>query len=319
MATLTFRPRAASAVRSVAERADAVSTPRWHTHRWNRVAFYRLAGALAIALPRPARLHVAGALGDAARLALPAERRAVRANLARVLAGAPAARRAEVEREVFRHFAFCLADTLATGRSEARRAQVLGGVAGGSGLDSALAGGSGLVVLTAHLGNWELGGRLMADRFGRTMHVVMAPEVDPGVERYLRVPSGAIRFVTPRHPTAALGLVAALRRGEIVAVQGDRALGDRTDAHVSFFGVPARFPLGPFVLARAAGAPVVPAFCVLGRDRRYRITLGAPLVVGPDGEPAALARWVDEFESAVGRNPEQWFNFFSVWDDGTAR
>ena len=64
-----------------------------------------------------------------------------------------------------------------------------------------------------------------------------------------------LRFVTRRHPTAMLPLVAALRRGEAVAMQGDRPLGTRGDAIVSFFGAPAAFPLGPFVLARAAGAP----------------------------------------------------------------
>jgi phosphatidylinositol dimannoside acyltransferase len=273
---------------------------------------------VATTLPRRARLALAGVLGEGARLALPAERRAVAANLARVLAGAPAADRAAVERQVFRHFACCLADTLAPPSSESRRHRLLAGVAGASSLDGVLARGGGIVVVTGHLGNWELGGRMMADRIGKPTHVVMAPEVDPAVEQYLRVPSSAITFVTPRHPTAALRLVAALRRGDVVAVQGDRALADRSDARVSFFGADVRFPLGPFVLARASGAAVLPAFCVLGPDLRYTITLGASITVGPKDERAALERWVAAFEGAVRRTPEQWFNFFPVWDDAGA-
>ena len=111
-----------------------------------------------------------------------------------------------------------------------------------------------------------------------------------------------------------IGLLAALRRGEHVALQGDRALGTRGDAAAPFFGVPAAFPLGPFVLARAAGAPLVPAFCVLAPDRRYRIRMFPPLRVGAEGEAAALGAWVEILEAAVRENPEQWFNFFDVWN-----
>src|SRR5262249_32935534 len=76
--------------------------------------------------------------------------------------------------------------------------------------------------------------------------------------------------------TTSLTLLAALRRGEIVALQGDRALGTRGDVAHPFFGAPALFPMGPFMLARAARAPVVPAFCLLDDDRRYRIVVGTP-------------------------------------------
>jgi lauroyl/myristoyl acyltransferase len=72
-----------------------------------------------------------------------------------------------------------------------------------------------------------------------------------------------------------------------VAVQGDRPTGERGDRLVSFFGSTAAFPLGPFVLARAAGAPVLSAFCTMARDGRYRVDVGAPIWVKPgeDGRP----------------------------------
>ena len=112
---------------------------------------------------------------------------------------------------------------------------------------------------------------------------------------------------------------AALRRDEIVAVPGDRALGDRSDVPVPFFGADAPFPLEPFVLARAAAAPVVPAFCVLGRDRRYTITVGEAMRVDAGGERAVLACWVEILEAAVRRHPEQWFNVSDLWRDAPAR
>ncbi len=169
-------------------------------------------------------------------------------------------------------------------------------------------------VLTAHLGNWELAGRLLADRFGRRVHVVVAPEIDPEVERFLRPPDDTLRFVSRRGPADVLGLVAALRRREIVAVQGDRAFGSQTQ-RVPFFGADASFPLGPFVLARASGAPIVPVFCVLTDDLRYRVELMTPIRVARDGEADGVARWAGDLEAVVARHPEQWFNFFDAWSD----
>jgi lauroyl/myristoyl acyltransferase len=110
-----------------------------------------------------------------------------------------------------------------------------------------------------------------------------------------------------------VSLVRALRRGDVVALQGDRSLGTRGDSVVEFFGAPAAFPRGPFVLARAAGVPVVPAFCVLGPDRRYTVVVAPALEVTAGAEEAAVARWVDTLERMVRRTPEQWFNFYDVW------
>ena len=64
-----------------------------------------------------------------------------------------------------------------------------------------------------------------------------------------------MRFVPRAHPNIGVELLAALRRGEVVALQGDRAIGTRGDIMLPFFGRPAPFPLGPFLLARAAGVP----------------------------------------------------------------
>jgi predicted LPLAT superfamily acyltransferase len=158
----------------------------------------------------------------------------------------------------------------------------------------------------------------LAGHYRRPTHLVVAAESDPRLERVLRDRPAPIRFVRREDPTAALGLVAALRRGEVIALQGDRALGDRTDARALFFGAAASFPLGPFILARAAGAPIVPSFCVLGDDRRYTITVDEPIGVGAGEERLALARWVAALERAVGDRPDQWFNFFDVWCDAAS-
>ena len=302
---------------AVSEAGTAVTgtvavAPRWYAHRFNRAGVYRVATAVASALPRPVRLRVAAALAGVAGRRFPAERAVVRRNLARILPGAPARELDPLVAAVFRHFAICFAD-LITANRRADIGALVAGIEGMGGLEKAARAGRGLVVLTAHLGNWELAGRMLARDGARPMHIVVAAEADPAVERFLRGGAAPVRFVTRTAPTASLSLLSALRRGEIVAMQGDRALGTRGDVLQPFFGAPAPFPLGPFVLARATGAPVVPAFCLLDADRRYRIVVGMPSLVEPGGEAAALGRWVAVLEVMVRRHPSQWFNFYDRW------
>jgi KDO2-lipid IV(A) lauroyltransferase len=288
-------------------------TSAWYTHGLNRAPFYTAVGAISRALPRRTRLGLASVVGAMAPLAFPAERKAIDANLARVVPHAAPASRQRLARDVFRQFAMCFSDLLSTNRGDVT--PWLDAVHGAKYLDEALAEGRGVIVLTAHFGNWELAGRLMAQHCRRPTHLLVAAESDPRVERLLRDGPAPVRFIRRDEPTSALALVGALRRGEVIALQGDRALGDRSDARVRFFGAEASFPLGPFVLARATGAPIVPSFCILGDDRRYTITLGEPIRVGAGQEREALERWVAALEHAVGGRPDQWFNFFDVWCD----
>jgi len=288
--------------------------PRWHAHRFNRPSLYRLAGALAW-LPRPARLRLARALGRLAPPLLPVERAAVRKTLGRVT-GATGRRLEELTRAVFGDFAMCFGDLVSTNRQPAGRlAAHLGAV---QGAEAFAAVDRGLICLTAHVGNWELAGRLLAGRTGRPTRVVVTEDEARALARWVRRNGDGVQFVPRSRATISVELIAALRRGEIVAMQGDRALGGRGDVGVDFFGHPAPFPLGPFRLARAAGVPVVPAFCLLRADARYAVTVGAPLTVRAGGEAEALASWVAGLEAIVRRHPTQWFNFFDLWSPWAA-
>jgi KDO2-lipid IV(A) lauroyltransferase len=300
--------------------ASASTASDWYSHGLNRVAYYRLAAAAATALPRRLRLGLARGLGRLLAHAVPAERRAVRSNLGRVLAGAPPAVIDARVGETFANFGAFFADLLAVNRRPG--ADLRSYVAAADGephLDAALALGRGVVLLTAHLGNWELAGRLLSSRGSGTAHVVLSAEQDAALERYLRLDGPRLRFVTRRRATSTLGLLAALRRGELVAMQADRPTGERGDAIVPFFGEPAAFPLGPLVLARAAGAAVVTAFCSMVPGGRYRLEVDPPIWVKPGEEASALAIVVAALERVIRAYPSQWFNFFDAWSPPNGR
>jgi KDO2-lipid IV(A) lauroyltransferase len=295
-----------------ADAPHSAAPPGWYSHGLNRLVYYRLAQAAASALPRPARLALARGLGRLLSRAMPAERRAVRSNLARVLPGASPRELDARVAETFANFGAFFADLLTLNRRPDLAAYVAS-AEGEHHLDAALGAGRGVVLLTAHLGNWEFAGRLLSSRGRRTAHVVLSAEQDQALERYLRLDSPQLRFVTRRHATSTLGLLAALRRAELVAMQADRPTGGRGDAIVPFFGEPAAFPIGPFVLARASGAAVVPAFCAMAPGGRYRLEIDAPIWVKPGEEASALATTVAALERVIRAYPTQWFNFFDAW------
>jgi lauroyl/myristoyl acyltransferase len=258
--------------------------PQWYAHGYNRAELYRLAAAMGW-LPRGLRLGLSRRVGRLAQSFLPAERAATRRTL-EVMTGATGRRLDELTAEVFGEFAMCFSDLITASRHPDRIGAYLGVVRGREHLQ----GYDGpLISLTAHVGNWELAGRVLAQHSSRTTHVVVAVEEARALERWLR-------------------------RGEAVALQGDRALGNRGDVLVPFFGQNAPFPVGPFHLARAARVPLLPAFCTLDGDGRYVLRVLPLMTIERGGEEEALAAWVGTLEQIVAEKPTQWFNFFDVWN-----
>jgi lauroyl/myristoyl acyltransferase len=284
--------------------------PRWHGHSYNRASLYRLAETLSV-VPRGLRLTLARQIGRLAPRLLPAERHAIRKALG-LITGASAGQLDALTAGLFRDFAVCFADLVSTNRQPAAQLSTLvESVIGAEQFDNVP---GGIVTVTAHVGNWELAGRLLANRLARRTHVVVSPEEAPELERWVRRDGEGMRFVPRAHPGVGLSLLAALRRGEVVALQADRALGNGGDVWIPFFGVPAPFPLGPFLLAGAARAAVVPAFCVLDRRYRYAVRIATPITVRRGEEEAGARAWVALLESVVREHPTQWFNFFDVWN-----
>lgn len=296
------------------------ATPRWYTHSYNRPALYRLVATVAPWLPRPVRFALASGVADLARRLMPREQRAVQRNMTQMFPQATPQEITQRTRTLFRHFAIFFADLLSLNRSGPLLQQrYLHRVHGLEHLQAVFATTQGCIAATAHLGNWDLAGRLLST-YGRPVHVLMAPEQAAGVQALVRQrgEQTGLHFVTATGPTVFVHLLTALRRGEIVAVQMDRATGHRSDCLVPFFGAPAPFPLGPFRLAAAAQVPVLPCFCVLRPDRRYDIFVEPVIPVERGHEEAALQDMVRVLERYIAMAPDQWCNFYEVWNPGAA-
>jgi len=181
-------------------------------------------------------------------------------------------------------------------------------------LDELLAHGKGVIVLSAHLGNWELGAAALAAN-GYKFNAVVLQQPDTKlnklyqrqrIERQLNpIPLGR----------AARECIAALRRNEIVAVVGDRDFTSSRDT-VEFFGQPARLPNGPAKLALATGAPIVPIFMIRRSDDTFTYIVEEAIWADKSREtvPDVMRRIAQALERVIRQHSEQWFLFHNLWD-----
>ena len=186
----------------------------------------------------------------------------------------------------------------------------------------ALHAGRGVVVVTGHIGSWDVAAKGLRG-FDCQVHLVMSREMDAATHAFVaaaRERAGVQVVLSDASVFSSLSLIRALQRNEIVAIQLDRSAGAGGVRTLPFLGGPAPFPSGPFVLARLAGSPIVPVFAPrLGR-RHYRVHIGRPVQVPRAArEPGVLdgvmAEVIVQLEEIVRRYPWQWFQFAPFWPE----
>jgi predicted LPLAT superfamily acyltransferase len=185
----------------------------------------------------------------------------------------------------------------------------------------ALGQGKGALLVTAHLGSWEVMGHLL-ERLKTPVTLVMYDGAPPALRATLERLSAGRSFrvlYTDGSPTSAAGILAALARGEIVGMMGDRVFKGRALA-ADFCEAPAQFPLAPYALAVASGAPLLYVIALRAGRRRYelRATPTAPFSYADRRhKDIDHARWVQAYAKNLERelraHPHQWGNFFDFW------
>jgi lauroyl/myristoyl acyltransferase len=184
--------------------------------------------------------------------------------------------------------------------------------------------GRGIVFVTAHVGQWELSSHLASHGLRRPVHVVREEEMDPEAQRFI---AGLVREMSAEgvtthfasdDPRLGLALAEALRRGEIVALQGDRPRANGRTHTASLFGRPTALPVGPQALCRATGALLVPVFSFREGRYAFRLVVRPPIEVARTGDrdqdvAEAVQRLAAEIEWAIRRAPHQWFCLRRLW------
>jgi KDO2-lipid IV(A) lauroyltransferase len=278
----------------------------------------RLLQLLARALPRRAALRVFARIADAVQLVdRPAVRRSL-ANLETASRIAPTAeRRRALVRAMFRGTGRNLVDLFRLGDARTRR-EVVEAVRfrGLEHLDAALAGGRGVVLLSAHLGNWEVLAAALAAR-GYPLSVVVQDLFDRRSDRLLNRWRRECGIRVLRQRGGLHAAARALRRGEVLGTLVDQD-GGGPAIFEPFFGRPARTAVGPFRLARRLGAELVPVWIAMDEDGVHHATVRPALPAPATTEPAAalradVAEWHAILEEAIGAHPGQWVWHHRRW------
>lgn len=183
----------------------------------------------------------------------------------------------------------------------------------------------GAILLGAHVGSFEAM-RVSADEESFPLSIVghfenarminaLLSEIDPKMaESVIHVGADPVG--------SALTIRDRLAQGHMIAVLGDRIGLNEKTVSVDFFGKPALFPAGPFILAASLRAPVYLVFGLYYEPNRYELFCEpfAERVELPRNERGeALQRMVQEYADAVERfcrkAPDNWFNFYDFWGE----
>jgi lauroyl/myristoyl acyltransferase len=182
----------------------------------------------------------------------------------------------------------------------------------------------GIIFVTAHVGPWEMASRIIGPSMERPAHVVREEELDPAAQRFTEdllrrhaAPGYTTHFVAG-DPALALALADSLKKGEVVALQGDRPRAGGRAVKVEMFGRAVDFPTGPASLARLTGAVLLPVFALRDGRRRYRLVIREPIPVPRTAHRSAdtrdaTQRLATEVEWAIRQRPHQWFCLARLW------
>ncbi|MBU1125050.1 MAG: lysophospholipid acyltransferase family protein [Candidatus Omnitrophica bacterium] len=184
-------------------------------------------------------------------------------------------------------------------------------------IDEGLAKKKGVIIVTAHLGNWELGAAVMGMR-GYQVSAVALPHTDTKTNDFFNHQRVEKRVHVIAFGKAARECLASLEKNMVLALVGDRDFAEK-GVTLPFFGKPTLFPEGPAAFALRTGASIVPGFMLRNPDDTFTLRFEKPIVVSTQADKhTAISRIITQyiviFEEYIRRYPQQWFMFRKFWN-----
>lgn len=267
-------------------------------------------------LPRPLARRIAVAVGALFYLLAPRLRRVAHRNLKMAMPALSPAERRRIVRGVFRNLSRMLAefaDFPRYTRDNVSRVIVYDGF---ENYAAAAERGRGVLLLTGHLGAWELGA-FAQSVYGYPLNVVIRaldnPYLNDLVNRYRALAGN--RIIEKRD--FLRGILEALKNNEAVGILMDQNSSPAEGVFVDFFGVPASTSTGMAKIALRTGAAVAPAFALWEKDK-YRLRFDPPLELVSTGDAerdiaANTQLFTRVLEDYVRRYPDQWLWIHRRW------
>jgi len=184
------------------------------------------------------------------------------------------------------------------------------------------------LLISAHIGNWEIAGN-MFKHIGGKVNIVMYEAEHENLKRLLDTVQTEKNQVQNVHViplrddlSHVLALSNAVNAGELIALHGDRVPPGSKYFEFDFMGQKARFPSGPFYLAARFRIPVCFVFACREPKGHYHLFCTPPKLYEIKGKPqeredalkVLIQDYVKTVEEKVKRYPYQWYNFYRFWN-----
>lgn len=281
---------------------------------------YQVGKFIALSLPLKISYKIAVFVSDLNYLFAFSDRKAVKENLKAIFPAKSDSEIHKIRRRMFRNFAKYLVDFFRFSKLDTEYIKKRIKIENIEYFDHALSQNKGVITLTAHLGNWELGGIVVA-LSGYPLWVVALPHKNKKVDRFFnsqRENKGI--HVIPFGRAARLCLN-SLRENKIVALVGDRDFGEKGIA-VDFFDKKTLLPPGPAVLALKTQTTIIPGFMVRNPDDTFTLKMEKPIECGADGMTSKennisriITLYKTTIEDYIRKYPDQWYMFKRFWQE----
>ncbi|ADU96535.1 lipid A biosynthesis acyltransferase [Thermovibrio ammonificans HB-1] len=167
------------------------------------------------------------------------------------------------------------------------------------------------ILLTAHIGNWELMGALFSKLSGGRLSVVAKPMKNKRVDRLIngiRQKWGVKVIPTGR----GIEIIRELKKKRFVGILLDQRPKVKEGVLTTFLGRKTYTNKGAALISVKTGKPVIPAFC-FAEGERYRIEVYEPIYPQNRSVEELTQLYTEAIERAVRKHPEQWFWFHRRW------
>ncbi|MBX9962107.1 MAG: acyl-CoA synthetase [Burkholderiales bacterium] len=172
---------------------------------------------------------------------------------------------------------------------------------------------TGCFLVGAHFGSFEVTRAVGRMQPGLEVSLLMYEVNAPRIGAIIRAINPALgnKIIPLGALDSMLRVRERLDAGEFVGMLADRRLGDEESVTIPFFGVPAKFPAGPFRLAALLRRPIVLMFGIHRGGNRYEVHYER---IAVDGDLTRLAmRYAQRLEHHARSAPYNWFNFHDFW------
>lgn len=278
---------------------------------------YLIGEFIAVKLPLAMGYKFAEVISDMRSIFALHDKKAVLANLVVIFPNKPVRELRQIRKRMFRNFAKYLVDFFRFSLMDDKYIRRYATVEGRQYVDEASVRGKGVILLSAHIGNWEMGGVVMAN-LGHKISAVALSHKNDKVNRFFiahREQRGVM--VIPFEHAARCSL-ALLKDNGMLALIGDRDFTKKGGLAVDFFGKPSLMPKGPAALALKTGACIVPGFMIRNSDDTFTLKFEQPIYPACTGNEeedivCGIAKYIKVIESYIKQYPDQWFMFRQFW------